>query len=76
MIPQLIQNDVSSTKIRLFLRRGMSVRYLLASPVIDYIEKNHLYQDDGVNMASTTQDKGKEKEKDKQMAVGATPEAG
>ena len=52
----------------------MSVRYLLAGPVIDYIEKNNLYQDDGVSMTSTTQDKGKEKEK--RMSVGATPEAG
>lgn len=35
VIPQLIQNDVSSTKIRLFLRREMSVRYLVPAPVID-----------------------------------------
>ncbi|EEH17365.1 nicotinate (nicotinamide) nucleotide adenylyltransferase [Paracoccidioides brasiliensis Pb03] len=47
VIQQLIQNDVSSTKIRLFLRREMSVRYLIPSPVIDYIEKHHLYEDEG-----------------------------
>ncbi|KAI9856923.1 MAG: hypothetical protein M1824_005077 [Vezdaea acicularis] len=46
-IQQLIQNDVSSTKIRLFLRREMSVRYLIPQPVIDYIEEHDLYVDDG-----------------------------
>lgn len=46
LMPQLIQNDVSSTKVRLFIRRGLSVRYLLPAPVIDYIEENNLYADD------------------------------
>lgn len=48
VIQQLIQNDVSSTKIRLFLRREMSVQYLIPAPVIAYIEANGLYEDDGV----------------------------
>ncbi|KAJ5899400.1 hypothetical protein N7495_004144 [Penicillium taxi] len=56
VIQQLIQNDVSSTKIRLFLRREMSVRYLIPVPVIHYIEQHHLYEDDGTN------EKGKEKQ--------------
>ena len=43
---QLIQNDVSSTKIRLFLRREMSVQYLIPAPVIEYIEEHGLYEDD------------------------------
>ncbi|KIJ15527.1 hypothetical protein PAXINDRAFT_169000 [Paxillus involutus ATCC 200175] len=47
LVPQLIQNDVSSTKVRLFLRRGLSVRYLLPAAVVDYIEENNLYLDDG-----------------------------
>jgi nicotinamide mononucleotide adenylyltransferase len=47
VIQQLIQNDVSSTKIRLFLRRKMSVRYLIPAPVIEYIEQHDLYADDG-----------------------------
>lgn len=55
VIQQLIQNDVSSTKIRLFLRREMSVRYLIPVPVIHYIEQHHLYEDDG------TAEKGKER---------------
>ncbi|KLO10319.1 Nucleotidylyl transferase [Schizopora paradoxa] len=49
LISQMIQNDVSSTKVRLFLRRGLSVRYLLPSSVIDYIESHGLYQDEGPN---------------------------
>jgi len=46
LISQLIQNDVSSTKVRLFLRRGLSVRYLLPNAVVDYIDRNELYQDE------------------------------
>ncbi|KIV92216.1 nicotinate (nicotinamide) nucleotide adenylyltransferase [Exophiala mesophila] len=66
VIQQLIQNDVSSTKIRLFLRRGMSVQYLIPAPVVEYIEQNHLYGDEG-RASSTTSiaqetDKGKAKE--------------
>jgi nicotinamide mononucleotide adenylyltransferase len=46
LISQLIQNDVSSTKVRLFVRRGLSVRYLLPAPVVDYIEEHNLYRDE------------------------------
>ena len=46
MIRQLIHNDVSSTKIRLFLRRGMSVHYLLPDSVIRYIQEHRLYVDE------------------------------
>lgn len=59
LVPQLIQNDVSSTKVRLFLRRGLSVRYLLPAAVVDYIEENNLYLDDG---AGSEKEKGKERE--------------
>ena len=47
VIQQLIQNDVSSTKIRLALKREMSVRYLIPASVIKYIEQHGLYEDDG-----------------------------
>jgi nicotinamide mononucleotide adenylyltransferase len=47
VIQQLIQNDVSSTKIRLFLRRDMSVQYLIPAPVIEYIKEHELYSDEG-----------------------------
>ncbi|CAO3700198.1 unnamed protein product [Rhizopus stolonifer] len=43
IIKQLIHNDISSTKVRLFVRRGMSVKYLLPNPVIDYIFEHGLY---------------------------------
>jgi len=53
VVRQTIQNDVSSTKVRLFLKRGMSVRYLLPNPVVDYIESNGLYLDDGPNATAS-----------------------
>jgi nicotinamide mononucleotide adenylyltransferase len=67
VIQQLIQNDVSSTKIRLFLKRGMSVQYLIPAPVVEYIEQNHLYVDDhrgsNTSLAYPPEgDKGKNKE--------------
>ncbi|KAI8049169.1 hypothetical protein BDF22DRAFT_726683 [Syncephalis plumigaleata] len=43
VIRQVVQNDVSSTKIRLLLRRGMSIKYLLPDAVIEYIETNKLF---------------------------------
>lgn len=46
VIHQMIQNDVSSTKIRLFLKRDMSIQYLIPEPVIHYIEQNRLYTDE------------------------------
>jgi len=54
LIPQLIQNDVSSTKVRLFLRRGMSIKYLLPAPVVSYIEENGLYKEEAPASASTS----------------------
>ena len=45
VIPQQIQNDVSSTKIRQFLAQYMSVHYLIPDPVIRYIEQHGLYED-------------------------------
>jgi nicotinamide mononucleotide adenylyltransferase len=42
-----VQNDISSTKIRLFRRRDMSIRYLVPEPVVQYIEANNLYDEDG-----------------------------
>ena len=56
IIAQLIPNDVSSTKIRLFLRREMSVQYLIPALVIEHFEAHGLYEDDG---ASSVDGKGK-----------------
>ena len=55
IIRQLIQNDVSSTKIRLFLKRGMSVLYLLPACVISYILDNGLYVDESNHEANEAQ---------------------
>ncbi|KAL4864631.1 hypothetical protein BDV12DRAFT_9857 [Aspergillus spectabilis] len=60
VIQQLIQNDVSSTKIRLFLRRDMSVRYLIPDPVINYIYENNLYMDDGTTQQANDKEKARE----------------
>jgi hypothetical protein len=49
IIQQQIPNVVSSTKIRLFLRRVMSVQYLTPTPVIEYIEQHSLYQEEDVS---------------------------
>jgi nicotinamide mononucleotide adenylyltransferase len=72
VIQQLVQNDISSTKIRLFLRRDMSIRYLVPEQVVDYIEEHDLYGDDGPG--STATEKGKEKRIE--QGANATTEAG
>ncbi|KAF2635607.1 nicotinamide mononucleotide adenylyltransferase 1, partial [Massarina eburnea CBS 473.64] len=56
VIPQLIQNDVSSTKIRLFRKRNKSIRYYIPDQVVDYIYEYSLYADDEKKQA----EKGKE----------------
>lgn len=43
VIKQLIYNDISSTKVRLFIRRNMSVQYLAPSSVTRYIYEHGLY---------------------------------
>jgi nicotinamide mononucleotide adenylyltransferase len=57
VIPQLIQNDVSSTKIRLFRKRGKSIRYYIPDQVVDYIYEHGLYADEDKKQT----EKGKEK---------------
>ena len=43
MVKQTIYNDISSSKVRLFVKRGYSIKYLLPNSVIQYIEQNGLY---------------------------------
>ncbi|PSR97457.1 hypothetical protein BD289DRAFT_362453 [Coniella lustricola] len=45
VIPQVIVNDVSSTKVRLMRKRDLSLRYIVPEPVIEYIQQNNLYQE-------------------------------
>ncbi|EGG22569.1 nicotinamide-nucleotide adenylyltransferase [Cavenderia fasciculata] len=42
-VPVGITNDLSSTKIRDMISKGLSINYLTEAPVIDYIHKNNLY---------------------------------
>ncbi|MCJ1465808.1 hypothetical protein MMC07_004427 [Pseudocyphellaria aurata] len=44
VIHQLIQNDVSSTKVRLLRKQGMSIRYLVPDSVVSYVEEHDLYR--------------------------------
>ncbi|GAA5888265.1 hypothetical protein JCM5296_000253 [Sporobolomyces johnsonii] len=44
MVDQLVRNDVSSTKVRMFIRKGMSVKYLIPTVVIRYINRHGLYR--------------------------------
>ncbi|KAI9144732.1 hypothetical protein BKA69DRAFT_731677 [Paraphysoderma sedebokerense] len=43
VVKQLIYNDISSTKVRLFVKRKMSIKFLLPDTVIQYIYNNKLY---------------------------------
>lgn len=46
LVQEWITNDISSTKVRRALRRGMSVRYLLPDLVLDYIKNHDLYSEE------------------------------
>jgi nicotinamide mononucleotide adenylyltransferase len=67
VIPQLIQNDVSSTKIRLFRKRGKSIRYYIPDKVVDYIYEHGLYVDDEKKQP----EKGKAKAADESTPSGS-----
>ncbi|KAH7013510.1 hypothetical protein EDB80DRAFT_374167 [Ilyonectria destructans] len=54
---QVVTNDVSSTKIRLLLKRDMSIDYLIPDGVINFIYEQNLYRD--LDMSNDS--KGKEK---------------
>ncbi|KFA63609.1 hypothetical protein S40285_04119 [Stachybotrys chlorohalonatus IBT 40285] len=72
VIRQVVQNDVSSTKIRLLLKRDMSIDYLIPEPVIDYIEQHNLYRElDIANRDDVVmEDKEKGKALEKQPIAG------
>lgn len=44
VISHVIQNDISSTEVRLLCRQGMSIWDLVPDPVVSYIEKHCLYK--------------------------------
>ncbi|XP_074279781.1 nicotinamide/nicotinic acid mononucleotide adenylyltransferase [Silene latifolia] len=43
IVDEFIPNQISSTRIRGCISRGLSVKYLTADEVIAYIQKHHLY---------------------------------
>lgn len=45
VIPQVITNDVSSTKVRLMRKRDLSLRYVVPDSVIEYITHHGLYRE-------------------------------
>jgi nicotinamide mononucleotide adenylyltransferase len=59
VVQQLVQNDISSTKIRLFRKRDMSIRYLVPEPVVKYIEEQGLYDEDGASSTHEAQNSKK-----------------
>ncbi|XP_018432357.1 PREDICTED: nicotinamide/nicotinic acid mononucleotide adenylyltransferase 1 [Nanorana parkeri] len=46
LVEEWITNDISSTKVRRALRRGMSIRYLVPDLVLDYIKNHDLYSEE------------------------------
>jgi nicotinamide mononucleotide adenylyltransferase len=42
-VPERIMNEVSSTKVRMLIKRGYSIKYLISDEVINYIRDNGLY---------------------------------
>jgi len=57
VIRQIVTNDISSTKVRLLLKRDMSIDYLIPDCVIEYIYEHNLYRD--MDLQSTEESKGK-----------------
>ncbi|KAM3696147.1 hypothetical protein ACB098_06G016400 [Castanea mollissima] len=43
VVDELIPNQISSTRVRDCISRGLSIKYLTADEVIDYIREQHLY---------------------------------
>ncbi|EGO54472.1 hypothetical protein NEUTE1DRAFT_87829 [Neurospora tetrasperma FGSC 2508] len=75
VISQVIQNDISSTKVRLFLKKDLSVRYLIPDPVVEYIEEHGLFQDEQSSKKKnndTSSTGGKDKEKEKPTTADGT----
>ncbi|RDA88077.1 hypothetical protein CP532_5326 [Ophiocordyceps camponoti-leonardi (nom. inval.)] len=59
---QVVTNDISSTKVRLLLKRDMSIDYLIPNEVKHYIYEHNLYRD------LDLPDDGKGKDKDERPA--------
>ena len=44
IIPQTVQSELSSSKLRLLIKRKLSIKYLTVDSVIEYIKTKNLYQ--------------------------------
>ena len=44
IIPQMVPTEISSSKLRLLIKREQSIKYLTCDKVIEYIQKNNLYK--------------------------------
>ena len=44
IIPQNIENNISSTKVRELIKNNLSVKYLIPDSVIQYIDEHNLYK--------------------------------
>lgn len=44
VIPQMVSNEISSSKLRLLIKRGQSIKYLTSDEVVEYIRDNNLYR--------------------------------
>jgi nicotinamide mononucleotide adenylyltransferase len=62
-IPNLVPNEISSTKIRLLVKRQLGIDYLTPDDVIHYIVDHGLYRQDpnDPNVPAAPEGKGKEK---------------
>jgi nicotinamide mononucleotide adenylyltransferase len=75
VIPQLIQNDVSSTKIRLFRKRGKSIRYYIPDKVVDYIYEHDLYLEDDKKQSEKGKERGSGDSTPSTLSTPSTPSA-
>jgi nicotinamide mononucleotide adenylyltransferase len=48
IVDELVPNQISSTRVRDCISRGLSIKYLTADNVIDYITKHHLYANSAI----------------------------
>lgn len=44
IIPQSVPTEISSSKLRLLIKRGLSIKYLTPDSVIEYINTNNFYK--------------------------------
>ncbi|KHO02060.1 putative nicotinate-nucleotide adenylyltransferase [Metarhizium album ARSEF 1941] len=59
VIRQIVTNNISSTTVRLLLKRDMSIDYLIPQEAVEYIMANNLYRD--MDLQPTEESKGKGK---------------